>query len=278
MANIGLTYNNPGNLTVTGPNSILYNGQTGVYSSPNGLFYAIFKDFQSGSAALDTYISNNIGTDPNTSESTIGQFLGYFLNGNNNAVENTTANPNSLGYLKGVEKATGLSGDQQFTTTEVHNPAFINSIAQAITTQEGTAGGYVPQGGSVAPNLLQSAENVITGSIADFGSNAQAIANATPGQLGVAAGMVPGQVGAGFSAAGSGAANAATAAGSSILKPLTDWLTAQSTAFKNWETNTLPSAIERSAIGIVALILIIVGIFFLADGPKAVAVAAKAAA
>ena len=301
MSNIGVTYNNPGNLTVNGPNSFLYAGQTGVYPSPNGFYYATFPDPQTGSAALNTYVQNNIGTDPNTSESTLGQALAYFLNGSQNGIQNTAANPNAVGYANGVAAATGIGLNTPFTSQDVNNPSLINSISAAIAQQEGTSSVYSNGGAASAANSVGST-NIFTeayGGLMNFinanpsatgygtdssvlqsglGNNLTQMYNNALGVFGVgsgSAGNISANTAAGqVSATSAGSASTGAGGSTGLFTGLTNWLTAQE---KGFEGGIQPFLV-RGGFGLVGAVLLIVGIVFLAASNKTVVQTVKTGA
>jgi|SRR5579859_1705589 len=259
--NIGVTYNNPGNLTVAP--GVSYAGQTGVYHSPNGLNYAIFGSPQAGSAALDTYIANNIGTNPNTSESTIGQLLGFFLNGDNNGISNTSANPNAIGYVNAVSRATGLGLNDQFTSSQISDPGFIDRIAQAISTQEGTSNVFVP--GTNAQSQVSANTNANSGNTSNgiFGFISNGLSNFASG--------IAGPVGAITSSVTSQPSTTGNNGG--IFGPIIQWLNGAQAGIGA----SITGAVTRGGFGIVGIILLAAGIIFLVASNKTVVEVTKAA-
>lgn len=123
--------NNPGDLTVTGPNSLLYPGQTGVYASPNGNYYAKFDDPQSGTNALLDYIQRHAVPGMSSSD-----FASFFLNGSTGPVTNTPDNPHATTWLSAIDNALGLRPGDPITS---RNPS---DIGAAIAQAEGTASVY----------------------------------------------------------------------------------------------------------------------------------------
>lgn len=161
---VGVKTNNPGNLTVTGPNSILYPGQTGVYQA-NGLNYAVFPDPQTGANALLNYLGNNVGQTPDLL-TTPSQLAGYYLNGDPDSIQPTAANPNPSSWLTTITKALGIGANDQI-------PAGSNNvIAGAIQKAEGnTALGNLfssPLPGSsvvdsIGSSVSNLASNIVSG-------------------------------------------------------------------------------------------------------------------
>lgn len=253
--NIGLTYNNAGNLTVNGPGQILYPGQTGVYSSPNGLHYAIFDTPQSGTNALQGWLRDNLGTDPSTSLSNLGDTLGYYLNGSFNGVQNTANNPNATAYASGAASTLGISLGQNFTAAQLADPNFIAGIGGAIAKQEGTAGVY-SSGLSTSQSLWDQAVGIIdqpAAMIADiFGAHVPVGAGATQ-------------------TAAQTAAQAKDTGG--LFGPLIDWFNGLVKGFENGVGGFL----ERGGFIIVGLILIAAGLVYIAASNKTVQQVAVAA-
>lgn len=124
--NIGVQNDNPGNLTVFGPNSFLYAGQTGV-SSANGLYYAVFPDAQTGWNALVNYVSTHI----NNGWNTLGGFVSHYL-GNPNLAP-SAANPFPSQYLQTVSQTSGIGANANITSANAV------AIAQGIAKAEGTS-------------------------------------------------------------------------------------------------------------------------------------------
>ncbi len=134
---LGVTTNNPGNLTVNGPNSFLYTGQTGV-TFANNLYYAKFPDAQTGANALTEYLTSNIGTNNDTSLTTPTQLANYYLNGPNSnggnldaPVQGTAANPYGANWLNTVLQYAGLQPNSQIKSSDIPN------IAKGIQAAEG---------------------------------------------------------------------------------------------------------------------------------------------
>lgn len=142
--------NNPGDITVTGPNATnVYQGQTGVLpvTGPDGTirYFPTFDTPQDGTAALDQYLAANIGSNNTTSLTTPTQLANYFLSGPNanggnldNPITPTTANPGAINWLNQVESATGLGPNGQLSSVS------LSSIAQGVSAGEGTISVYVP--------------------------------------------------------------------------------------------------------------------------------------
>src|ERR1700761_1824329 len=127
---LGVTLNNPGNLTVNSSGQILYPGQTGTYNA-NGLIYAVFGSPQAGGAALVNYIQNNIGTDDATSLTTPQELASYYLNGSYGPLQSSSANPYANNWLSAVDNFIGASPNSPITN---YSP---QSIAQGIEIAEG---------------------------------------------------------------------------------------------------------------------------------------------
>lgn len=126
---LGVSLNNPGNLTVNGPNSFLYSGQSGVHSA-NGLYYAVFPDAQTGASALTSYITRNAGN-----YSSLSSFGNTYSGGDSNWINNVA------NYL-------GVSPSASPSSLNV------NQFAAAITNAEGNNGvGNVFGGGSTSNGL-----------------------------------------------------------------------------------------------------------------------------
>lgn len=271
---LGVADNNPGNLTVTGPNSFAYAGQTGVQSA-NGLFYAVFGTAQAGAAALITWLQNNIGSNDSTSLTTPSELASYYLNGSFGPLQNTSANPAAGNYLSSLENSTGLGANGQLTSVP------INSIAAGIQKAEGNmalgnlfgtpgtvSGSTAANSGGVIGSLEQSGANLVSGvqnDIAAFGTGANYIS-----QNGVAAGAAV-LAGANPTAA---AANPAGSLTGQLFAPLISWFNQQEAGFEK----ALPNAVERWAFGIVAVLLIGIGLWYLMGGPQKVQVAVNTAA
>lgn len=260
---LGVTLNNPGNLTVTGPNSYVYAGQTGVQSA-NGLFYAVFASAQDGANALITWLQNNIGSNDATSLTTPSELTSYYLNGSFGPLTNTANNPNANNYLTSLEQSTGLGPNGSLTSVP------INTIAAGIQKAEGNMGlgnlfsaqttpevGTVGSGssGGIIGNLLTAGQQELN----NFGTGAAYISQNGP-FAGLAALMAP-QTAAGINAATANpAASLASSSGlSNLFAPLIAWFNSQEQGFEA----AIPNAIERWAFGIVAVVLIIAGIWFL---------------
>lgn len=271
---IGITLLNPGDLTVNKPGQILYPGQTGT-GQGNGLTYAQFPTADAGENALVDYVTRHIAS----GWTTLSQFVYGFLG----TSSNNAANPHVQNYLNTVSQTTGIAPNATITSSEA------TAIAAGISKAEGTSSafnfgaGASTVGGNSSPvnsnplvtgwdNLQTGASNLISGSGVSVGTALGGSLGATING-GPATPMAPQGI--------AGVASAATsAAASTLAAPFTaisNQFTGIVNGFKAWESNTLPSAIERTAIGAVALILIIAGVFFLAGGPKVVAAAAAAA-
>lgn len=253
--NIGVTYNNPGNLTVNAPGQFLYPGQIGTYSSPNGLTYATFPTPQAGSGALVSWLQNNLGTDPATSLSNLGDTLGYYLNGSFNGVSNSANNPNAVSYAAGAAASLGLGLGQNFTAAQLADPSFLSQIGGAIAKQEGTSSVYSP-GLSTSQSLWDQAVGIIDQPAAllndIFGGN-------TP-------------VGAGATQTAAQTTAQANATGG-LFGPLIDWFNG---LIKGFETG-VGGFLERGGFIIVGLILIAAGIIYIAASNKTVQQVAVAA-
>jgi hypothetical protein len=271
---IGITLNNPGDLTVLKPGQLLYPGQSGT-GQGNGLTYAQFPTADAGENALVDYVTRHIAS----GWTTLSQFVYGFLG----TSTNNAANPHVQNYLNTVSQATGIAPNAVITSSEA------SAIAAGISKAEGTSSafnfgaGASTVGGNSSPvnsnplvtgwdNLETGTSNLINGSGAGIG-----------GALGASLGATI-NGGAAIPMAPQGLVNQASAATSQAAATLAAPFTAISNqvtgivnGFKAWEANTLPSAIERTAIGIVAIVLIIAGVFFLAGGPKIVTAAALAA-
>lgn len=128
---VGSRINNPGNLTVTGPNSFLYAGQTGVYSA-NGLYYAQFGTAQAGADALTSYIQRHV----NNGWNTLSRFTGGYLNGTPGSLGATSANPWPRNYLATLQGATGLGPNDPISSS------LFDELAIGITKAEGTSGTF----------------------------------------------------------------------------------------------------------------------------------------
>lgn len=127
---VGVNTNNPGNLTVSSPNSLIYPGQTGVYSA-NGLNYAKFATPQDGANALATYLNNNVGTDSANSLSTPNELASYYLNGSFDGLKSTSANPNASNWAATISKALGIGPNDKIPAGST------STIAGAIQMAEG---------------------------------------------------------------------------------------------------------------------------------------------
>lgn len=271
MPNIGLNTNNPGNLTVNGPGSFLYPGQTGVYSSGNGFNYASFGTPQAGSNALIGWLQNNLGTNPQTSLSNVGDTLGYYLNSGFNGVQNTPANPNAVGYAAGVASSLGMGLSDNFTATQLQDPNFLNQLGAAISKQEGTSSVFSP--GSVSPTSGG------TNTVAQYGSDAwylnnipnaaQTFLNNALGMFGIASGA-QGQVSQNTAGGAIGSGGQPSAAqggtGGGLFQPLIDWFNGLIKGFDSGVGGFL----ERGGFIIVGLILIAAGLLYLAVSNKTV--------
>lgn len=257
MSNIGVTYNNPGNLTVGGPNSYLYQGQSGVYNSSNGLSYAEFPDASTGTNALEQYISDNIGTNSNLLQN-VQQFVGYFLNGNTSSVDNTPANPYAANYLQQVESAVGLGGSTNFTQSQVNSPSFIQALAGAVSKSEGTSSVFAPSSGS--------------GFLSTIANDAVALNNSVLQGMGVnpASGAVSTNSAAGL--VGSAASSVASAASGPVAS-VEAWFNGMIKSFEGG----IEGFLERGAFGIIGLILLAAGIVYLVSTNKTVQQVAKTA-
>jgi hypothetical protein len=100
LASILNGYNNPGSLTVTGPSN--YAGQTGVYAASNGLNFAEFDNVQDGANAIAQWFTNNVGSNPANSYTTIGEAA--------NAYTGSEAGGANLTRILGVPASTPTSG------------------------------------------------------------------------------------------------------------------------------------------------------------------------
>jgi hypothetical protein len=160
MPNVGVTYNNPGNLTVGGPSSFLYGGQTGVYSSPNGLYYAEFGSPQAGYNALTNYISTHVAN----GWTTLSQFVNNFVNGPNSsgAWLNTASGQN---YVAAVSNARGVSPNGSLVGVDP------NLIAKGISQGEGTSSLLAGISGITASGLTTAAQNGLGGSASGSASS-----------------------------------------------------------------------------------------------------------
>lgn len=183
--------NNPGDLTVLGLGDYEYEGQTGVYASPNGLFYPQFQSPQSGYNAILDWLNNNVGSNPATSITNLNELTSYYLNGNYAGVVATANNPYPQSWLNSVANASGLSPTQQITTADY--PAIATGIMQAEGTY-GTFGGLVNTGGN--PTAYQP--GTIGGAIASIPFIGPSLATGLGGLSSVVTGQ-PAQIGGGQS-------------------------------------------------------------------------------
>ena len=270
MTAIGVRGNNPGDLTVTGPNSYLYDGQTGVYSSPNGLYYPTFGTPQAGGSALDTYINNNVGTDPNSSLTTPSEFASYYLNGSYGPLTSTTNNPHAQSWLSSFLSVIGIGANGNLASVPTA------TIAQGIQKAEGTTSlGTNIFGGSVSNG--QSLGNVGDGGIlggAETWISNEVSALQTGGSFLAQNGVVAGAAVLAGASPGAATANPVGALGGSLFGPLIAWFNTQEAGFEA----AIPNAVERWAIGLVAFVLIAAGLFFLVSGNKTVQLVASRAA
>jgi len=247
--------NNPGDLTVSRNNQNLYSteGQTGVYSSPNGLFYPVFATAQDGWNALVDWIQSNIGSNDANSITTPSELASYYLNGSFGPLQSTSLNPAANSWLQSLLSGLGISNPNaqlsQFSPTQ---------IANAISKAEGTASTFgqdmqtVGSNGTLTP-FQMGLGDLMTNPGQFFGILTSGAI--TPGDI-VANGV--GGTGqmlvTGAQTVESQTASAVGAGVSAAVKPLTDWLTGLTAA----------STTTRVAFGVVAVILLAAGIFFLA--------------
>lgn len=248
--------NNPGDLTVLGPNDFEFTGQTGVYSSPNGLFYPQFSTPQYGYNALMEWLQNNVGTDPASSVTNLNELTGYYLNGNYSGVVATANNPYPQSWLNTVANASGLSPFQDISSSDL--PSIATGIMKAEGTY-GTFGGVVNTGGS--PTAYQP--GTIGGAIASIPYIGPDLATGLGGLSSIFTGQ-PAQIGGGQSvtpsqtlqAAGidlSGVTNALASIGSAITGFNKD--VAAATSKETW---------THIAIGALGVLLIIGALVWLA--------------
>jgi len=255
--------NNPGDLTVSRSNPNLYadDGQTSVYNSPNGLSYPVFATVADGWNALVEWIQSNIGSNDATSITTPSELASYYLNGSFGPLTSNALNPHAQNWLSSFLKALGISNPNaqlsQFKPSQ---------IATAISVAEGTSGTF----GSFSGNAGVATQQVVgsNANLTPFQVGVQTLANdpgtffgtlfggsITPTDIAVngatttvqlagnGANQVTGDI-AGAVAAGVGQATA----------PLTSW----------FQGLTSSDTVSRVSIGIVAVILLAAGIFFLA--------------
>ena len=230
MSNIGVTYNNPGNLTANG---IIYPGQTGVYSSPNGLSYATFGTPQAGSSALVSWLQNNLGTDTSNSLSTIGETLSYYLNGSYGPLSNTANNPNAVSYGNQVAANLGMDLNQPFTQAQLSDPSFLGQLGGAISQAEGTSSVYTFGSNTMS---LGDAANLIDQANTAFNNSSTGQAQATTGGL---------------------QSTAKTSTGG-LFGPLIDWFN----GLIGGVESGIEGALVRGGFITVGLILLAAGIFF----------------
>jgi len=126
---IGLSLNNPGDLTVNGPNSFLYPGQSGVtphtFKSGHTLYFASFPDPTTGFNALVNSIAGRIGRGFNTVTTLVHQFLG--------TPTSNVDNPHVDNYITTVAATAGVGANDQLTTAQAQQ------IALGIAKAEGTS-------------------------------------------------------------------------------------------------------------------------------------------
>lgn len=138
---IGLSINNPGDLTVNGPNSFLYAGQNGVtshtFASGHTLYFANFPDPTTGWNALVNSVAGRINRGFNTVTTLVHQFLGT-------PVSNVD-NPHVGNYIAQVASTAGVGANDQLTSGQAQQ------IALGIAKAEGTSA-IVPAAGSAATN------------------------------------------------------------------------------------------------------------------------------
>lgn len=131
----GVSLNNPGDLTVFGPGSILYPGQSGTWSGPT-FTYASFPDPTTGWNALVNYIQRHI----NSGWTTLAQFVNNFGGFKGNLSPGTPGG----NYLAAVSQFSGIAPNA------VINPSEANAIAIGIAHGEGTTSliplAYRPEG------------------------------------------------------------------------------------------------------------------------------------
>lgn len=136
---IGIGINNPGDLTVTGPNSYLYPGQSGItphtFQSGNTLYFAQFPDPITGFNALVNSIAGRINNGFNTVATLVYNYLGTSTN--------NADNPYVANYVATVSNALGVQPNQTITASQAQQVAI--GIAQA----EGTSS-IVPASSSQA--------------------------------------------------------------------------------------------------------------------------------
>lgn len=244
MSNIGVITNNPGNL-LTLPGGGWYPGQTGVYHSPNGLSYPQFGTPAAGQAALLQWLQDNIGTDPNTSLTNLGEVASYYLNGSYDPLTNTTNNPHAASWLKTLEQATGLDATTPIT------PSMFPAIASGIEKAEGTYGafGAVP-GTSVSTPSFGDSLGLGWGAITSWITGQNQTVNGqtiTPGDASNAIGNASGGV----------VTPDEAASASNTFKSIGTALTAL-TAASTW---------ERIAVVALAVILLAGGVYLLGRSP-----------
>lgn len=282
--------NNPGDLTVSRSNPNLYatSGQTGVYASPNGLSYPIFVNVQDGWNALIEWIQSNVGSNPNNSLTTPSELASYYLNGTFGPLVSNPLNPYPQTWLRSLESALGISGQDNASLSQF-TP---QQIGTAIEHAEGTFGTFGPVNSGTGMGVNQTVvtngpfnssvnatiQNEVNAGVSPFGIGATALADDPWGALGQIAGIFAGPdgsvtpqsiaggatqiIGNGVqNTAGTGANQIGAAVGagvSSAITPLTSWLGGL----------TSSNTISRVTVGIVAVILLGAGIFFLASGNK----------
>lgn len=182
--------------------------------------------------------------------------------------------------------AAGLAGYASFITD---NPRYQG--AEDATTVSGQISALGAAGYATDPNYvgnitstaakfsgMNTAQGAVAQTAGSFSAGLGELLNNPGGFLGDLGGIISGGAGAiasnptgalaGLGATMGGGAGAIAGAAGGILQPLVDWLNATETRFTTWEAKTFPNFVERSAVGIVALALIVAGIFFLAGGPK----------
>lgn len=271
---LGVTYNNPGDLTVSSSNPNLYSseGQTGVYNSPNGLSYPTFGSVSSGYSALGDWLTSNVGTNDATSLTTPSELASYYLNGSYGGLSNTANNPAANNWLTAFDNFLGASPNSQLSGYST------NQLEGAIATAEGTVGGLglpglngitaAPAGMTVAPT---GNNTIVNGAESWLGNEWSALTGGTGNLLNfnpIAAGEVAG--GSTVAAATAGGPSSATG----ILAPL---VAAFNTFVSGFESG-IQNAFARGGFAIVGILLLAAGIFILASNSKTVQSGVRAAA
>lgn len=249
---------NPGDLTVFGPQSFLYPGQTGVFASPNGLYYAQFPDAQTGTNALVDYVQRHVSN----GWTNLNQFVfGYLGTSTPNS-----ANPAPQAYLNRVAQGSGIAAGGSLIGQD---PL---SIARGIATGEGTLSVFAPGAATGGTGLTGALGATGNDAQSDWGGGVSGFIDHALSWLG---GGAPGDFSAGLNII---TGNRTNDKGQNAYQAAGDSIGAQIQRALDNIGGQLSPILFRSGFAVVGVILVVIGLVAIVASNKQVQQAAATAA